>query len=81
MIGGVKAGRPKAASSRCGPPAMEKLESMHWNPVRRGLVETVEAWRWSSGRSYLLGEKGKVQIESDWTMHLEESKSTDIVMW
>ena len=27
---------------------MEKLEYMHWNPVRRGLVSTPEDWQWSS---------------------------------
>jgi putative transposase len=46
-----------------------KLEYMHANPIRRGLVETAEAWRWSSARFYLSGETGKVQIESEWTMH------------
>jgi putative transposase len=46
-----------------------KLEYMHANPIRRGLVETAEAWRWSSARFYLSGEPGKVHIESEWTMH------------
>jgi len=32
---------------------IEKLRYMHRNPVKRGLVERPEQWRWSSFRSYL----------------------------
>jgi putative transposase len=45
---------------------VEKLEYMHWNPVRRGLVEKAEQWPWSSYRCYCLGEKGRVGLESTW---------------
>jgi putative transposase len=41
---------------------MEKLNYIHDNPVRRGLVKSPELWRWSSYRSYFLGETGKVRI-------------------
>ena len=41
---------------------MEKLNYMHDNPVRRGLVVSPELWRWSSYRSYLKGETGRVRI-------------------
>ena len=34
----------------------EKLDYMDWNPVRRGLVERMEQWQWSSYRSYCNGE-------------------------
>ena len=40
----------------------EKLDYMHMNPVKRGLVESPEQWRWSSFRFYHLGEKGPVKI-------------------
>jgi putative transposase len=40
----------------------EKLNYIHWNPVRRGLVENPEDWFWSSGRYYLTGEQGRVKI-------------------
>ena len=40
----------------------EKLDYMHWNPVKRGLVESPEQWRWSSYRFYALGEEGPVKI-------------------
>jgi putative transposase len=47
----------------------EKLDYMHLNPVRRGLVEKLEQWPWSSYRSYLSGETARVQIESTWRMN------------
>lgn len=40
----------------------EKLDYMHWNPVKRGLVASPEQWRWSSYRYYALGEEGPVRI-------------------
>jgi putative transposase len=39
---------------------VEKLRYMHRNPVKRGLVKSPELWRWSSVRSYSLGEEGPV---------------------
>ena len=38
----------------------EKLHYIHQNPVKRGLVDKPEQWRWSSARHYLLGESGPV---------------------
>ncbi|ERR1700722_4103855 len=43
---------------------MEKLNYMHWNPVKRGLVENPEDWRWSSCSYYKTGAQGAVTIES-----------------
>jgi len=40
----------------------EKLDYIHWNPVKRGLVASPEQWRWSSYRFYALGEEGSVKI-------------------
>jgi putative transposase len=45
----------------------EKLDYMHWNPVKRGLVTKPEDWPWSSFRHYATGVKGVVEIESEWT--------------
>jgi putative transposase len=50
----------------------EKLRYIHRNPVRRGLVERPEDWRWSSFRHYLTGIEGTVQIESQWTARKRE---------
>jgi putative transposase len=36
----------------------EKLNYMHNNPVKRGLVESAGRWRWSSFRTYRFGEPG-----------------------
>ena len=36
---------------------LEKLSSMHWNPVKRGLVKEPQDWPWSSFRHYLTGEE------------------------
>jgi len=45
---------------------VEKLRYMHRNPVKRGLVQSPEQWRWSSYRFYLLGEAGPVRINEGW---------------
>ena len=40
----------------------EKLDYMHMNPVRAGLVERTIEWPWSSARHYELGEGAAVPI-------------------
>jgi REP-associated tyrosine transposase len=45
---------------------VEKLRYMHRNPVKRGLVESPEQWRWSSYRFYLLDEPGLVRVNEGW---------------
>jgi putative transposase len=46
---------------------VEKVRYIHRNPVRRGLVERPEQWRWSSFRAYAFGEAGGVRV-NDWTL-------------
>ena len=48
---------------------LEKLDYMHWNPVKRGLVERMEDWKWSSYRFYRTGEEGRVHVDSGWVNH------------
>jgi len=43
-----------------------KLRYIHRNPVKRGLCDRPEDWKWSSFRHYAFGEKGVVEIESEW---------------
>lgn len=43
----------------------EKIEYIHQNPVRRGLVENPSDWEWSSARDYE-GESGVVPLRRDW---------------
>ena len=45
---------------------VEKLRYMHRNPVKRGLVEFPEQWRWSSYRHYLFDEAGPVKVNVGW---------------
>ena len=52
---------------------VEKLRYIHRNPVRRGLVEAPELWRWSSFRHYATGEIATVEIESDSTAAQRDS--------
>lgn len=41
---------------------IEKLRYIHRNPVKRGLVESPDQWKWSSFRWYLRREPGPVKI-------------------
>src|ERR1700761_1242663 len=41
---------------------IEKLDYMHWNPVKRGMVEKPEDGPWSSCRYYQTGAQGRVKI-------------------
>jgi putative transposase len=51
---------------------VEKLRYIHRNPVRRGLVEKPEDWKWSSFLQYATGAEGIVEIESPWTARKRE---------
>jgi len=53
---------------------VEKLQYMHRNPVRRGLVERPEDWSWSSFLHYATGKERIVEIESEWTARKREMK-------
>ena len=43
---------------------VEKLRYMHRNPVKAGLVEKPEDYRWSSYRAYALGELHPIRIST-----------------
>ena len=45
----------------------EKIQYMHRNPVKRGLVAGPAEWPWSSYGHYASGERFTVEIESEWT--------------
>ncbi len=46
----------------------EKVDYIHWNPVKRDLVSAPEDWVWSSARHYASGgEQFAVQITSRYT--------------
>jgi putative transposase len=46
---------------------VEKPQYIHRNPVKRGLMERAEDWKWGSFRHYALHEECGVEIESKWT--------------
>jgi putative transposase len=51
---------------------IEKLRYMHRNPVKRGLVDCPEQWPWSSFRSYLFGETGRVRVKfQEWALEIK----------
>ena len=42
------------------------------NPVKRGLVERPEQWKWSSFRAYCDGETGPVRVKSqEWALEIK----------
>ncbi len=43
----------------------QKLNYIHYNPVKRGYVDHAEQWRYSSARTYS-GEDGLLPISSHW---------------
>jgi len=49
-----------------------KLRYLHRNPVKRGLCERADDWKWSSFRHYAFHEKGIVDIESEWAARTRE---------
>lgn len=53
---------------------IEKLRYLHRNPVKRGLVEQPEDWKWSSFRHYRFGEIGIVKVSSEWTEWWKSNK-------
>ena len=50
----------------------EKLRYMHRNPVKRGLVEHSDQWKWSSFRAYWCGEPGPVRVNfQEWPLEIK----------
>ena len=45
------------------PVMREKLDYIHYNPVKRGYVDCPEHWRYSSARNYA-GQSGLIEIDS-----------------
>lgn len=44
-----------------------KLNYIHRNPVRSGLVESPEDYYYSSYRNYVFGEESLIEIDQEWT--------------
>ena len=41
----------------------EKLDYIHYNPVRKGLVRRPEQWQYSSARNYILDDHTIIEVE------------------
>ena len=54
----------------------EKLDYMHGNPVRAGLVEKAVDWKWSSARWYVEGKSVGLPIR--WPRGLEMEDEFDV---
>ncbi|MEK6799005.1 MAG: hypothetical protein AABZ12_08585 [Planctomycetota bacterium] len=44
---------------------LEKINYLHANPIRRGLVDRAEDWAWSSYRFYEFGERSPIAMDWD----------------
>ncbi len=44
----------------------KKLEYIHNNPIKAGLVKKAEDWIWSSAADYLVDHKGRLSVWKDW---------------
>ena len=52
----------------------EKIDYIHGNPVKRGLVERPEQWPWSSCRAYMCGETGPVRVRfQEWELEIKRT--------
>jgi putative transposase len=58
---------------------VDKLRYIHRNPVKRGLVDKPEDWKWSSFRHYATADVGPVEIESQWTADRRTGRSPKLL--
>jgi putative transposase len=45
----------------------QKLNYIHHNPVKSGLVQNAEDWQWSSARNYASDNQGPIPVWKDWS--------------
>jgi putative transposase len=57
---------------------IEKLNYMHRNPVKRGLVEEPKLWLWSSYRFYQYGERNVCTPDRAPRFGMEEGKAVSV---
>lgn len=44
----------------------QKIEYIHYNPVRKGLVKEPEAWKYSSAKNYVGKEGMLLPVDTEW---------------
>ncbi len=45
-----------------------KLEYIHYNPVKAGLVQNAEEYTYSSARNYILDDHSVLFVNTDWSI-------------
>lgn len=55
-----------------------RLEYMHGNPIRQGLVERIEAYRWCSWRNYFMDDHSAIMIYTGLVRPRREGVASDI---
>jgi putative transposase len=58
---------------------VQKLRYIHRNPLKRGLCEQPEQYRWSSFLHYATGQQGTIEIESEWTARRRERAVSEVL--
>lgn len=58
--------RPRVVPVYSGDILQTKIDYIHRNPMRRGLVENPEEWPYSSFRQIVLGEQGEGLVCDGW---------------
>jgi putative transposase len=43
----------------------QKMDYLHFNPVRKGFVELPEQWKYSSARNWILGDDSIISVDRD----------------
>jgi putative transposase len=43
-----------------------KIEYIHYNPVKAGLISEPEQFKYSSARNYMLGDHSVIRVKTDW---------------
>ncbi len=46
----------------------QKIEYLHYNPVRASIADKSEDWIWSSARDYGTNEVGEIAVDKDWSL-------------
>jgi len=44
-----------------------KINYIHYNPVRAGLVKEMNDWKYSSARNYYLDDNSVIEVSTNWT--------------
>ncbi|MBV6478800.1 MAG: hypothetical protein HGGPFJEG_01557 [Ignavibacteria bacterium] len=49
-----------------------KVNYVHYNPVKAGLVLNPEDWKYSSARNYMFGDHSIIEVNTKWDFEFEK---------